>query len=76
MLVTPAVIAGRYWVEKEFSALLNSKETVIPVLHGVSWTELAAYSPLLHLNKGLSTTNRTIQEIAVLIAGTLVDDAA
>lgn len=76
VLVTPAVIAGRYWVEKEFSALLNSKETVIPVLHEVSWNELAAYSPLLHLNKGLCTADRTIQEIAVLIAGTLVDDAA
>lgn len=76
VLVTPAVIAGRYWVEKEFSALLNSKETVIPVLHEVSWSELAAYSPLLHLNKGLSTANRTLQEIAILIAGTLVDDAA
>lgn len=76
VLVTPAVIAGRYWVEKEFSALLNSKDTVIPVLHEVSWSELAAYSPLLHLNKGLSTRERTVEEIAALIAGTLVDDAA
>ena len=63
VLVTPSVIAGRYWVEKEFSALLNSKETVIPVLHGVSWRDLASYSPLLHLNKGLTTENRTIEEI-------------
>jgi len=45
VLVTPSVIAGRYWVEKEFSVLLNSKETVIPVLHEVSWSDLAAYSP-------------------------------
>jgi len=76
VLVTPSVIAGRYWVEKEFSALLNSKETVIPVLHGVSWRDLASYSPLLHLNKGLTTENRTIEEIAALIAKTLVSEAA
>lgn len=76
VLVTPAVIAGRYWVEKEFSALLNSKETVIPVLHEVSWSELGAYSPLLQLNKGLTTEERTIDEIAVLIAQTLVSEAA
>ncbi len=46
------------------------------MLHEISWSELAAYSPLLHLSKGLSTADRTIQEIAVLIAGTLVGDAA
>jgi hypothetical protein len=74
VLVTRSVIAGRYWVEKEFSALLNSKETVIPVLHEVSWSELADYSPLLHLNKGLSTKDRTIEEIAELIAQTLVSE--
>lgn len=76
VLVTPAVIAGRPWVEKEFSALMNSKETVIPVLHGVTWSDLAAYSPLLHLNKGLTTTDKTIGEVALLIAQTLMDDAA
>jgi len=47
VLVTPTVITGRFWVEKEFSALRNSKETVIPVLYDVSWIELEAYSPLL-----------------------------
>lgn len=57
------------------SALLNGKETVIPVLHGVTWSELATYSPLLHLNKGLTTTDKTIGEIALLIAQTLMDDA-
>jgi hypothetical protein len=34
-------------------ALLNSKDTVIPVLHEVTWAELAAYSPLLHLTRVL-----------------------
>ena len=76
VLVTPAVLAGRYWVEKEFSALLNSKDTVIPVLHEVTWSELAAYSSLLHLNKGLTTEDRTIAEIAALIAQTHLSEAA
>ena len=62
--------------EREFSALLNSKDTVIPVLHEVTFTELASYSPLLHLNKGLTTADKTIEEIALLIARTLVDEAA
>lgn len=76
VLVTPAVIAGRPWVEREFSALLNSKETVIPVLHNVTFAELARYSPLLHLNRGLTTADKTIEEIALLIGRTLVDQAA
>jgi len=76
VLVTPAVLVGRYWVEKEFSALLNSKDTVIPLLHEVTWGELAAYSPLLHLNKGLTTEDRTIAEIAALIAQTLLSETA
>jgi hypothetical protein len=70
------VIAGRPWVEKEFSALINSKETVIPVLHEVTFEELASYSPLLHLNKGLTTADKTVEEIALLIAGVLVEEAA
>lgn len=75
VLVTPAVIAGRYWVEQEFTALLNSKDQVIPVLHGVTWTELAAYSPLLTLKKGLNTEEHTIEEIAEMIVSTLFLDS-
>jgi hypothetical protein len=70
--VTPTVIAGRPWVEKEFSALLNGKKRVIPILHEVTLAELRAYSPLLHLNKGLKTADyRGVDEIAKLIFGTL-----
>lgn len=46
------------------------------MLHEVSWSELGAYSPLFQLNKALTTEDRTIEEIAVLIAQTLVSDAA
>lgn len=71
VLVTPHVIAGRPWVEREFSALLNNKETVIPVLHKVTMAELQKYSPQLHLNKGLSTADHTVEKIAKLIVATL-----
>jgi TIR domain-containing protein len=71
VLVTPTVIAGRSWVEKEFSALLDGKETVIPILHEVTLEQLQEYSPLLHLQKGLSTAGHTVEEIARLIASTL-----
>ena len=73
VLVTPAVVAGRYWVEQEFSALLNSKDQVIPVLHNVEWGDLQKYSPLLGLKKGLSTADRTIIEIAEMIVSTLAE---
>lgn len=73
VLVTPTVIAGRPWVENEFSALLNDKETVIPILHEVTWTQLRAYSPLLHLKKGLNTADRNFEEIAKLIVSVLVE---
>lgn len=71
ILVTPTVITGRPWVEKEFSALLDDKEKVIPILHEVTWTELRKYSRLLHLRNGLSTANRTVEEIAKLIVNAL-----
>lgn len=71
VLVTRTVIEGRPWVEREFSALLDGKETVIPILHEVTLAQLRAYSPLLHLQKGLSTEGRTVDEIADLIFGTL-----
>ena len=46
------------------------------MLHEVSWSELAAYSPLLHLEQRAEHCESNAQEIAILIAGTLVDDAA
>jgi hypothetical protein len=71
VLVTPTVIAGRPWMEKELSALLNDKETVIPILHEVTLAQLQEYSPLLHLKKGLSTADRSVDDIARLIVSTL-----
>jgi hypothetical protein len=71
VLVTPTVIDGRPWVEKEFSALLADKETVIPILHKITDAQLRRYSPLLYLKKGLSTAGHNFEEIAKLIVGVL-----
>jgi hypothetical protein len=71
ILVTRTVLAGRPWVDNEFSALIDSKDKVIPILHEVTWEELRNYSLLLHLRNGLSTANRTVEEIAKLIVSAL-----
>jgi hypothetical protein len=39
-LLTPAYLVGRFWAERELGALLH-KETLIPVLHGVSFDQVA-----------------------------------
>lgn len=71
VLVTPTVISGRKWVEREFSALLVDKETIIPILDKVTSSELQAYSPLLNLKNSLSTASHSFEEIADLIVGIL-----
>lgn len=45
-LLTPAYIAGRFWTERELGALLG-KKTLIPVLHGVTFKQVAEYSGIL-----------------------------
>jgi hypothetical protein len=45
-LLTPAYLVGRFWTERELGALLH-KETLIPVLHGVSFAQVAEYSGIL-----------------------------
>lgn len=71
VLVTPTVIAGRPWVETEFSALLDGKDTVIPILHKITLAQLREYSPLLHLRKGLSTADTTVAQIARMVVSAL-----
>lgn len=73
VLVTEAVLAGRYWVEQEFSALLNSKDRVIPLLYGVNWEQLSSYSPLLTTKKGLRWEGQSVDEMAELVASVLDD---
>ena len=42
-LLTPAFLTGRFWVVRDLGALL-SKETLIPALHNVTFTDPRDYS--------------------------------
>lgn len=46
VLLTPANVAGRFWTERELGALLH-KALLIPVLHNVTFAEVAEYSGIL-----------------------------
>lgn len=45
-VLTPAYIAGRFWTDRELGALL-CKDTLIPVLHNVSFEEVKQFSGIL-----------------------------
>ncbi|WP_172827821.1 toll/interleukin-1 receptor domain-containing protein [Mycobacterium colombiense] len=66
-LLTPAYIAGRFWTERELGALL-SKNTLIPVLHGVTFDEVKEYSGILPDLAGFETARHSVAEIADKIA--------
>jgi hypothetical protein len=66
-LLTPAYIAGRFWTERELGALL-SKNTLIPVLHGVTFDEVKVYSGILPDLAGFETVRHSVTEIADKIA--------
>jgi hypothetical protein len=71
VLLTPAYLAGRFWTERELGALLH-KETVIPVLHGVSFDEVAQYSGILSDLAGFETARDTLEAIARKIAAAVL----
>jgi hypothetical protein len=71
ILITEAFLKGRVWTERELGALVSSGRRVIPVLHGVTYADLAAYSPLLADLVGLDTENLGLGVIAEQIAATL-----
>lgn len=66
-LLTPAYLAGRFWTERELGALLH-KETLIPVLHGVTFADVAEYSGILPDLAGFETSRDSIEVIAQKIA--------
>ncbi|OHU66165.1 hypothetical protein BKG85_02790 [Mycobacteroides chelonae] len=66
-LLTPAYIAGRFWTERELGVLLG-KKTLIPVLHGVTFKQVAEYSGILPDLVGFETTGHSVAEIADKIA--------
>jgi TIR domain len=74
-LLTPAYIAGRFWTERELGALLH-KETLIPVLHGVTFEEVAEYSGILPDLAGFETSRDSIEVIAQKIAAAVLPSEA
>jgi hypothetical protein len=72
-LLTPAYLAGRFWTERELGALLG-KETLIPVLHNVTFDEVKEYSGILPDLAGFETARDSISVIAEKIAAALLSD--
>lgn len=73
-LLTPAYLTGRFWTERELGALLG-KETLIPVLHNVTFDDVKQYSGILPDLAGFSTASDSIEDIAQKIAAAvLIDD--
>lgn len=72
-LLTPAYLAGRFWTERELGALL-SKDTLIPVLHNVTFEDVRQYSGILPDLAGFSTDRDSIQDIASKIAAAVIVD--
>ncbi|MFS8086330.1 MAG: toll/interleukin-1 receptor domain-containing protein [Acidobacteriota bacterium] len=75
-LLTPAYLAGRFWTERELGVLL-SKQTLIPVLHNVTFEDVKQYSGILPDLAGFTTARDSIADIAKKIAAAvLIDDGA
>jgi hypothetical protein len=73
VLVTPAYLVGRFWTERELGALLH-KETLIPVLHEVTFSQVAEYSGILPDLAGFETARDSIETIAQKIAAAVMAD--
>lgn len=69
----PAYLVGRFWTERELGALLH-KETLIPVLHGVSFDQVAEYSGILPDLAGFETSRDSVEVIAQKIAAAVVNE--
>ncbi len=72
-VLTPAYITGRFWTERELGALL-SKDTLIPVLHNVTFDEVSEYSGILPDLAGFETARDSVDDIALKIAGAVLPD--
>jgi hypothetical protein len=70
VLVTPALLKrvdSRGVSDKELSELL-SRDLLIPVVHGTTYEDLRAVSPLLGSRNGLDTADDTMDVVATKIA--------
>lgn len=71
VLLTAAYLAGRFWTERELGALLH-KPTLIPVLHGVTFKDVAEYSGILPDLAGFTTERDSVKVIAQKIAAAVL----
>ncbi|MEU7971774.1 toll/interleukin-1 receptor domain-containing protein [Micromonospora sp. NPDC049089] len=74
VVLTPAYLTGRFWTERELGALLH-KETLIPVLSGVTFEDVKQYSGILPDLAGFTTEIDSVPDIAAKIAGAFTVDA-
>ncbi|MGW4206784.1 toll/interleukin-1 receptor domain-containing protein [Lentzea sp. NPDC004789] len=72
-LLTPAYLTGRFWTQRELGALLH-KDTLIPVLHNVTFKDVAEYSGILPDLAGFTTETDSVRDIAVKIASAILPD--
>ncbi|MGW3422607.1 TIR domain-containing protein [Streptomyces phaeochromogenes] len=70
-LLTAAYLAGRFWTERELGALLH-KSTLIPVLHNVTFKDVADYSGILPDLAGFTTEQDSVRDIAEKIAAAVL----
>ena len=70
-VLTAAYLAGRFWTERELGALLH-KDTLIPVLHGVTFEQVAEYSGILPDLAGFETGRDSVKVIAEKIAAAVL----
>ena len=73
-LLTPAYLAGRFWTQRELGALLG-KDTLIPVLHNVTFDDVKQFSGILPDLAGFTTANDSVETIAEKIAAAVLVDA-
>jgi hypothetical protein len=71
VLLTAAYLAGRFWTERELGALLH-KPTLIPVLHDVTFKDVAEYSGILPDLAGFTTERDSVNVIAQKIAAAVL----
>jgi hypothetical protein len=70
VLLTPAYLVGRFWTERELGALFH-KALLIPVLHNVTFAQVAEYSGILPDLAGFETSRDSLEVIADKIAAVL-----
>lgn len=71
VVLTPAYLVGRFWTERELGALLR-KNTLIPILHGVTFKQVEEYSGILPDLAGFETERDDIQSIAEKVAAAVL----